>query len=126
MNREDLKQVRENWYAAFFAGDVERLAQIQAGNFTVITEHGVQSKKSQIDSISSAKRSGCWLPQGGRKHDTELTIQDSGGSAKVTGQGYSISGQSKGPVVEFSEAWEWDGTAWRVVNLSYGVARNQN
>ena len=124
MHQEDLKQVRENWYSAFFAGDVEHLARIQADNFTVTTERGVQSKKSQIDAISSAKRNGSWFPQGGQKHDTELTVQDSGSSTTITGQGYTISGQSQGPVVAFSETWKWDGAAWQVVSLSYGAARN--
>jgi len=124
MHHGDLKQVRENWYSAFFAGDVEHLARVQADNFTVTTERGVQSKKSQIDGILSAKRNGSWFPQGGQKHDAELTIQDSGSSTTVAGQGYTTSGQSKGPVVAFSEAWEWDGAAWRVVSLSYSAARN--
>ncbi|AQU82651.1 MULTISPECIES: DUF4440 domain-containing protein [unclassified Halomonas] len=123
MHQEDLKQVRENWYSAFFSGDVEHLARVQTDSFTVTTERGVQSKKSQIDAISSAKRNGSWFTQGGQKHDTELTIQNSSSSTKVTGQGY-ISGQSQGAVVAFSETWEWDGAAWRVVSLSYGAARN--
>lgn len=124
MHHENLKQERENWYSAFFAGDVEHLARVQADNFTVTTEGGVQSKKSQIDSISSAKRNGSWFPQGGQKNDTELTIQDSGSSTTITGQGYTISGQSQGPVIAFSETWEWDGAAWRVVSLSFSAARN--
>lgn len=124
MHQEDLKQARENWYSAFFSGDVEHLAWVQAGNFTVTTERGIQSKKSQIDAISSAKRNGRWFPQGGQKHDTELTVQDSGSGITVTGQGYTTSGQSQGPVVAFSETWEWDGAAWRVVSLSYSAARN--
>lgn len=126
MHQDDLKQVRENWYSAFFAGDVAHLARVQADNFTVTTERGVQSKKSQIDAISSAKRSGSWFPQGGQKYDTELAIQNSSGSTTVTGQGYTISGQSQGPVVAFSENWEWDGAAWRVVSLSYSAAGNKN
>lgn len=124
MKREDLEQVREKWYLAFFAGDIEHLAQVQADNFTVTTERGVQSKKSQIDAISSAKRNGSWFPQGGEKHDTELVFHDSGGRVIVTGQGFTVSDQSKGPVVAFAETWEWDGAAWRVVSLSYGAARN--
>ncbi len=92
MHQEDLKQARENWYSAFFAGDVEHLARVQAGNFTVTTERGIQPKKSQIDTISSAKRNGSWFPQGGKKHDTELTVQDSGSDTTVTGQGYTTSG----------------------------------
>lgn len=124
MHHEGLKQVRENWYSAFFAGDVEYLAQVQANNFTVITERGVQSRKFQIDAISSAKRNGSWFPQGVQKNDTELTIQDSGNSTTVTGQGYTSSGQSQGPVIAFSETWEWDGATWRVISLSYNVARN--
>ena len=58
MHHEDLTQVRENWYSAFFAGDVEHLARVQANHFTITTERGIQSKKSQIDAISSAKRNG--------------------------------------------------------------------
>ncbi len=62
MNQEALIKVRENWYSAFFSGDVEHLARVQADGFTVTTERGVQSKKSQIDAISSAKRNGTWFP----------------------------------------------------------------
>ncbi|WP_286715960.1 DUF4440 domain-containing protein [Marinobacter sp. tcs-11] len=126
MHQEDLTQVRESWYSAFFAGDVEHLARVQADNFTVTTERGVQSKKSQIDAISSAKRNGSWFPQGGQKRDTELTIRSTGSSTTITGQGYTISGQAQGPLVAFSEAWEWDGDAWQVVSLSYSAARNYN
>ncbi|MCG8518115.1 MAG: nuclear transport factor 2 family protein [Pseudomonadales bacterium] len=122
MHQEDLKQARENWYSAFFAGDIEHLARVQAGNFTVTTERGAQSRKSQIDAIMTAKLNGSWFPQGGQKHDTELTIQDSGGGAIVSGQGYTISGQSRGPLVAFSEAWKWNGAVWRVVSLNYGSA----
>lgn len=124
MNREDLKQVREHWYDAYFAGDVEHLTQVQADDFRVTTERGVQSKKSQIDAISSAKRNGNWFPKGGQKHDIELTFQDSDGSTTVTGQGFTVFGRSKAPVVAFSETWEWDGDAWRVVSLSCGAAQN--
>lgn len=124
MPQEDLKQVREDWYSAFFTGDVEHLIRVQADNFTVTTEHGVQSKKSQVDAILSAKRNGSWFPQGGQKNDTKLTIQDSGTSTTVTGQGYTISGQFQGPLMAFSEIWEWDGAAWKVVSLSYSEALN--
>jgi hypothetical protein len=126
MHHEELKQARENWYSAFFAGDVEHLARVQADNFSVTTERGVQSKKSQIDAISSAKRNGSWFPHGGQKNDTALTIQGFGRSATITGVGYTTSGQSQGPVVAFSEIWEWDGTAWQVVSLSFSAAPNQN
>jgi len=124
MHNEDLKQVREKWYSAFFAGDVKHLARVQADNFTVTTARGIQSKKSQIDAISSAKRNGSWFPQGEQKNDTELTIQDSGSTTTVTGQGYTTSGQSQGPIIAFSETWKWDGAAWRVISLSYSAARN--
>ena len=122
MHHEDLTQVRENWYSAFFAGDVEHLARVQANRFTITTEQGIQSKKSQIDAISSAKRNGRWFPQGGRKHDTALRIRSTGNSTTITGQGYTVSGQSQGPIVAFSEVWEWDGVVWQVVSLSYGAA----
>ena len=122
MHHEDLTQVRENWYSAFFAGDVEHLARVQANRFTITTERGIQSRKSQIDAISSAKRNGRWFPQGGRKHDTALRIRSTGNSTTITGQGYTVSGQSEGPIVAFSEVWEWDGVVWQVVSLSYGAA----
>ena len=122
MHHEDLTQVRENWYSAFFAGDVEHLARVQANRFTITTERGIQSRKSQIDAISSAKRNGRWFPQGGRKHDTALRIRSTGNSTTITGQGYTVSGQSQGPIVAFSEVWEWDGVVWQVVSLSYGAA----
>ncbi len=124
MHREDLTQARENWYSAFFAGDVEHLTRVQADNFTITTEQGIQSKRSQIDSISSAKRAGSWFPQGGQKHDAELTIEDISGGTKITGLGYTIAGDSQGPFVAFCENWAWDGIAWRVVSLSYSVAPN--
>ena len=122
MPHEDLTQVRENWYSAFFAGDVEHLARVQANRFTITTERGIQSRKSQIDAISSAKRNGRWFPQGGRKCDTALRIRSTGNSTTITGQGYTVSGQSEGPIVAFSEVWEWDGAVWQVVSLSYGAA----
>ncbi|WP_083003214.1 DUF4440 domain-containing protein [Halomonas sp. GT] len=125
MNREGLKQAREHWYAAYFAGDIEYLVQVQADSFTVATERGVQSKKSQIDAIALAKRNGSWFPQGGEKQDTELSFQESNGSiTTVTGKGVTLTGESKGPVVAFIETWEWKGSAWQVVSLSYGAARN--
>lgn len=124
MKQEGLKQVREHWYAAYLAGDVEHLAQVQADNFTVTTERGAQSKKSQLGAISAAKQNGRWFPQGGRIHDIELSIQDSEGNTVITGQGYTLNGSSQGPVVAFAETWEWDGTVWRVVSLSYSAARN--
>lgn len=122
MNQDDLKQVREHWYAAYFAGDITRLSQLQAQNFTVISERGVQSKKSQIDGIAKAKQNGSWFPQGGKRHDTELTIKEVGDSATVTGKGYIIAGQSKEPLVVFAETWKWDGAAWRVASLTYRFA----
>ncbi|WP_386077987.1 nuclear transport factor 2 family protein [Vreelandella sp. F11] len=124
MKREGLKQVREHWYAAYFAGDVEHLAQVQAYNFIVTTERGIQSKRSQLGALSSAKQKGSWFPQGGQKNDTELSIQESDRNTVITGQGYTLSGSSQGPVVAFAETWEWDGTAWRVVSLSYSAARS--
>lgn len=36
MHQDDLKQVRENWYSAFFARDVAHLARVQADNFMEI------------------------------------------------------------------------------------------
>lgn len=124
MKQEGLKQVREHWYAAYFAGDVEHLAQVQADNFTVTTERGAQSKKSQLGAISAAKQNGRWFPLGGQKQDIEVAIQESDGNTFITGQGYTLSGSSQGPLVSFAEIWEWNGTAWRVVSLSYSAARN--
>lgn len=121
MNREDLKQARDHWYSAYFAGEVEHLIRIQADTFRVTSERGVQSKKCQIAAINLAKRNGDWFPQGGHKCDIELSIRFSGSSATITGRGFTISGETKGPVVEFTETWEWDGVAWQVISLSYGA-----
>ncbi|MCH8543229.1 MAG: nuclear transport factor 2 family protein [Alcanivorax sp.] len=126
MTHEDMKQARERWYAAYFAGDVGHLSRVQADNFTVTTEHGVQSRESQLDAIYSARSNGRWFSQGAEKQDTELAFEDSDGSTRVTGKGFTVSGQVEGPVVAFSETWEWDGANWRVVSLHYGAIRNLN
>src|SRR5690606_33207561 len=102
--------------------DTEHLAQVQADDFTITTERGVQSKTSQINAIAAAKRHGRWFPQGGEKQDTELAFQDADGCIRITGKGFTLSGQAKGPVVAFAETWQWDGTRWQVVSLSYGAA----
>ena len=125
MTRDDLKHARQQWYAAYFAGDVEHLARVQADNFSVTTDRGVQSKQSQIAAISSAKVNGSWFPEGGEIHDAELTFEETGGSTTLTGRGYTVAGQRKGPAMAFSETWEWDGIAWWVVNLSYSVVGDQ-
>ncbi|CDG54958.1 conserved hypothetical protein [Halomonas sp. A3H3] len=97
---------------------------MQADNFTITSEHRVQPKQSQLDAISSAKRNGSWVTQGGQKNDPELSIQDANGNTVIAGQGYTITESSQGPVMAFAETWEWDGTAWRVVSLRYSVAQN--
>ena len=124
MDQEDLQLARDDWYDAYFAGDVAWLCRVQADGFTVTTEHGVQSKKSQIDAISSASRNGSWFPQGGAKRDTELTLLQADDITTVTGKGFTLVGNVKGPLVAFSETWRWDGAAWQVLSLSYSAAGN--
>lgn len=125
MTLSQLKNTRNLWYNAFYAGDVTQLKQLQTENFIVVTEKGTQSRRSQIDYIQAACALGEWFPQDAERRDIDVRFNQTSDGYEVAGTGYTLSGDTHGSVVRFSEHWTWNGENWQVTALHYEPVEDQ-
>jgi ketosteroid isomerase-like protein len=119
MEHLDLLNTRENWYSAFFAGDTDAMAHIEADSFCVVHESGVQSKWEQLHGISRAVLADQWFPTSVRKQDATLSLQNHGEFAVVSGQSHTLIDDERLASVYFSELWRKHAQDWKVMHLHY-------
>lgn len=122
MDNIDLLNTRENWYAAFFAGDTDFMASVEADSFCVVHASGVQSKWEQLHGISRAVQAEQWFPSNACKQDATLSLQNHGEFVVVSGQSHTLIDNEKLASVFFSELWRKQEQDWQVMHLHYTPA----
>ncbi|OUS31943.1 hypothetical protein A9Q99_02295 [Gammaproteobacteria bacterium 45_16_T64] len=75
---EELREVRDNWYAAYFAADVDSLKEIELPDFKVMSQQGIESSKSRYDAIMNANSSGNWYKPSARREEESVTFNQHG------------------------------------------------
>jgi hypothetical protein len=122
MDNIDLLNTRENWYAAFFAGDTDFMASVEADSFCVVHASGVQSKWEQLHGISRAMQADRWFPSNACKQDASLSLQNHGEFVVVSGQSHTLIDEERLGSVYFSELWRKQAQDWQVMHLHYTPA----
>lgn len=119
MKNLDLLSTREDWYAAFFAGDTDFMATVEADSFCVVHASGVQSKWEQLHGISRAVQADQWFPDSACKQDASLSLQNHGEFAVLSGQSHTLIDDVRQGSVFFSELWRRNDDDWQVMHLHY-------
>lgn len=117
MDKESLKNTRENWYKAYFSGDVETLKRIESDDFVIISKTGKQSKKSQINGIEKAKAQNNWFYYGARKNDLAIEYETESEGFIVKGKGQVFIEGTAGEITSFYEHWRYLNDRWIVTKL---------
>ena len=119
MDNLNLLNTREDWYAAFFAGDTDFMATVQADSFCVVHGNGMQSKWEQLHGISRAVQADIWFPDTAFKQDASLSLQYHGDFAVVSGQSQTLIDDTPHSSVFFSELWRKTSSEWQLMHLHF-------
>jgi len=115
---QELNQIRQQWYGAFFAGDIELLKQFELCGFTYISVQGVEKTDQRYCNIASRVAEGNWFSA--MAHRTEITTQYQffDNSCYVTGEGTVVAAQGVSHNRYMSELWQWSETGgWQILSL---------
>jgi hypothetical protein len=120
--QEKLLTARNAWYAAFCRGDTTEMDRIEARDFLVLSESGVETKDQQLRGIRRRVEQNNWLPKDTVHVTEDLKVRFYGGSAVVTGRGWmKFPAREDQPQKQsaLTEVWvERDGQ-WSVVHLHF-------
>ncbi|MDR7377662.1 ketosteroid isomerase-like protein [Rhodoferax ferrireducens] len=122
MKNLDLLSTREDWYAAFFAGDTEFMAEVEADSFCVVHANGVQSKWEQLHGISRAVEADLWFPDSAYKQDAQLSLHNHGDFSVVSGLSHTWIDDTEHSKVFFSELWRQNTQGWQLMHLHFTPA----
>ncbi|RYF52366.1 MAG: nuclear transport factor 2 family protein [Cytophagaceae bacterium] len=124
MKHQELLAARNDWYAAYLAGDTDRMAAFEDISFFVVTESGIQSRAKQLESIDAAVRMKRWFPAGSCSEDRHLELHEvSEGLVSARGAGHIATPQGANPIVLFTELWKNTDHGWQVLHLHYHEAK---
>ncbi|MCP4261245.1 MAG: nuclear transport factor 2 family protein [Planctomycetes bacterium] len=123
----DLKLSRENWYKAFYLGDIEKLSEYESDDFFVVSNIGRQTKSQQIASIMEALSSGVWfeaIPERKEYHLSWVPLTD---GYIISGVGHTVVSDKVDSKKLFTEIWVLESGCWRVKALHYSdIKRAEN
>ncbi|GAA6120926.1 nuclear transport factor 2 family protein [Acidovorax sp. FG27] len=113
-------QARKAWYAAYVAGDVDRLAELESPDLVVISPEGMEKQHLRLPTIAASVAAGRWFPEGSSAEDIESTILPiTPDVMSVHGLGRISTPSGHTGRIHFTELWRQEATRWRVVHLHY-------
>lgn len=116
---EQLLAARARWIRAYFDGDVDMLDKLEAADFSSTCRRGNQTKKEQLEGITSAVREGCWFADGSLGEDLERHVHMLGDFALVHGVIRTEAFGQLPPSVASTEVWQRCGPEWQVLRLHF-------
>ena len=120
---EKLLAARARWIRAYFDGDVDMLDKLEASDFSSTCRLGNQTKKAQLEGITSAVREGCWFADGSLGEDLERHVHMLGDLALVHGVIRTEAFGQLPPSVASTEVWQRCGSEWQVLRLHFSDAK---
>ena len=122
---EEIMRIRRDWYNAFFRGDTATMNRIETDDFIVVSESGLENKRSQLAGIQRAVKENRWKSSGVTLVDEDMKLRFHGETAvlserswnKESGQG-NKSPESKAAV---TEVWIKHDGRWQVMHLHYNA-----
>jgi hypothetical protein len=119
----ELLKVRQEWYAAYFKGNTEVLANIEASDFVVISDRTIENQRLYTN-MQNAAKAGRWFPKGATNMDDDnLRVRLQGDLAVISGSGWTkVPGLLERPPeikTAFTEIWVKRDGRWRVMHLHF-------
>ena len=121
LQQQQLAQIRQQWYAAYFAGDIARLCQLETSEFTYISVQGIEDTTTRYHTINQRLLDNNWFPAAARREDVTANYHFMGDCCYVTGEGtiYLAPGVSHNRYM--SELWQLTDKGWQIVSLHASV-----
>lgn len=118
---QQLLEIREEWYRAYYAGDTEVLDRIEHDEFVVVGAQGVQGVEGRYETIQANVNAGRWFPKGLRQEMEGVKVRFSDEWALLTGIGVLKTENSPDPAgrVAISEVWVREDGTWKVAHLHF-------
>jgi ketosteroid isomerase-like protein len=120
--RDKLLLARAAWYAAFYGGDTDAMDKVEAKEFVVIGERGMQTKDEQLKRIKKAVEDKKWFPKGMTHGTEDLRIRFEGNVAVLTCLAWTKAPDHKDPPKErvaLTEVWVERDDRWTVLHLHF-------
>ncbi len=118
----ELNARRQEWYRAYFAGDIAKLCQLELPDFTYISVQGIEDTTTRYHTINQRLMDNNWFPAASRRDDVTSSYQFVGNCCYVTGEGviYLAPGVSHNRYM--SEVWVLDDSkGWQILSLHASV-----
>lgn len=123
MSQEDqLNNVRQQWYAAYFAGDIGKLSQLELPEFTYISVQGIEHTSTRYHTIKQRLLDKNWFPDTANRNDVSTSYQFVGDVCYVTGEGRINLTPELGHNRYMSELWQFSQQyGWQILSLHASV-----
>lgn len=114
--------LREEWYEAYYDGDVNVLDRLETDDFVVIPPAGLpETTQRCYADIAERARTGQWFPSGTTRGPEQAEYRLLGDDAAVV---YGRVGRAEqGGVTAFTEVWVRRQGQWRVAHLHFHTGR---
>ena len=122
MNRlENLADLRQRWYAAYFAADLAFLKATELPDFTYLSDQGIEKTDQRYSHIAGRVANGSWFASAAYRQELSVSYHDHSECCYVAGTARIVAG----PGVEhkrcFSELWVSNKQNWQILSLHASV-----
>jgi hypothetical protein len=115
---DDLLSARSQWYAAYLAGDVQRLEEVESATFMVVSGNSFQDRSAQLTGIAASVSEGRWFPDGSFMQDSRLDVVALRPDVMmIFGTSQITTPRGDHPLVAFTEVWTRGAADWQVAHL---------
>lgn len=116
-----LHAIRQQWYAAYFAGDIAKLCQLEAPEFTYISVQGIEDTTTRYHTINQRLLDNNWFPAAARREDVKADYLFLDNCCYVTGEGTIHLAPGVNHNRYMSELWRYGDKGWQIVSLHASV-----
>ena len=104
-NVEEISELRDEWYQAWFDGDSERLQAIELPEFIVVSQSGITPVTARYESVTTRVTQHRWFPAGTVKKDVSVSYRHFSEFCEIAGVGQTWQGDQLLSEWVFGELW---------------------
>lgn len=121
LQQQQLAEIRQQWYAAYFAGDIAKLCQLEVPEFTYISVQGIEDTTTRYHSINQRMLDNNWFPSSASREDVKAEYLFLDSCCYVTGEGTIHLAPGVNHNRYMSELWRYSEKGWQIVSLHASV-----